>query len=375
MASVSLKNLTKIYSGKNGGAVAAVEDLNLDIQDHELVILAGPANSGLSSIVRMIAGLEEVSGGEIFIGDRRVNDLAPKDRDIALAPQDHTPYPRMSVYDNLAFGLKLRRFPSAEIKKRVAAASEIFGLQELLEREPASLSGEQRQRIAIARAIALQPKAFLFDDPLANLEPKIRSQMRLEIAKLHQRLQATMIYATHDPVEALALGGRIVVMNGGVIQQDGTGRALYDDPVNIFVAGFMGNPPMNLVGGTLKQDRDWLLFTESNDGTIEVRWPISKFSAGQDLMGKPVLLGVRPDEIRMAESSKAEKGVGSFPAIIDLVEVGGSEANLHLQTGAHRLICRIPRGGEDLQGGHRGHFQLNLNTLCLFDPVSTRRLV
>jgi multiple sugar transport system ATP-binding protein len=373
MANVSLKKVTSIYPGKDGRDITAVNDLDLEIQDRELVVLTGPANSGISSIVRMIAGLEEVSKGDIFIGDRRANDLPPKDRDVALVPQDYTPYPRMSVYDNLAFGLKLRGFPSAEIKKRVGAAVEILGLQELLERKPESLSGEQRQRVAIARAIALQPKALLFDEPLASLEAKKRGQVCNEIAKLHQRLQATMIYATHDPVEALAMGGRIVVMRDGVIQQDGAATALYDDPVNVFVAGFVGNPPMNLVGGALKQDRDWLLFTEANDGTIEVRLPVSEFPAGQDFVGKPVLLGVRPEEIRVVEPSKAERYSGSFPAIIDLVEVVGAEANLYLQTGAHSLICRAQRG-VDYQAGHRAHFQLNLSELCLFDPVSTRRL-
>jgi multiple sugar transport system ATP-binding protein len=375
MASVSLKKVTKIYPGKNGRDVTAVNDLDLEIQDRELVVLAGPANSGISSIVRMIAGLEEVSKGDIFIGDRRASDLPPKDRDVALVPQDYTPYPRMSVYDNLAFGLKLRRFPSAEVKKRVAAAAGILGLQKLLEHKPEFLSDEQRQRIAVARGVALQPKVFLLDEPLAGLEAKIRGQLRNEIAKLHERLQATMIYATHDPVEGLAMGGRIVVMNDGVIQQDGTATALYDDPVNVFVAGFVGNPPMNLVGGALKQDRDWLLFTEANDGTIEVRLPVSEFPAGQDFAGKPVLLGVRPEEIRIVEPSKAEKYSGSFPAIIDLIEVVGAEANLYLQTGAHALIFRTQRGADHRQAGQRAHFQLNLNKLCLFDPVSTRRLV
>jgi multiple sugar transport system ATP-binding protein len=323
----------------------------------------------------MIAGLEDVSEGDIFIGDRRANDLPPKDRDVALVPQNYTPYPRMSVHDNLAFGLKLRRFPSAEIKKRVVAAAEILGLQELLERKPESLSGEQLQRVAIARAIALQPKALLFDEPLASLEAKIRGQVRSEIAKLHQRLQATMIYATHDPVEALAIGGRVVVMNEGAIQQDGTATALYDDPVNVFVAGFVGDPPMNLVGGALKQDREWLLFTEANDGTIEVRLPVSEFPAGQEFVGKPVLLGFRPEEITIGKSSNTEKYSGSFPAIIDSVETVGAETNLYLQTGAHTVICRTPRGGDQWEVGHRGRFQLNLSKLCLFDPLSTSRIV
>jgi multiple sugar transport system ATP-binding protein len=375
MAKVSLKGVTKIYPGKNGRDGTAVNGLDLEIQDHEFVVLAGPPKCGMSSVVRMIAGLEDISKGDIFIGDRRVNDLPPKDRDIALASQNYMPYPRMSVHDNLAFGLKLRKFPGAEVKKRVVAAAGILGLQELLERKPESLSAEQRQRLAVARAIALQPKVFLFDEPLANLEATVRGQMRHEIAKLHQRLQATMIYATHDPVDAMAMGGRIVVMNDGAIQQDGPPPTLYDGPVNVFVAGFLGSPPMNFVRGALKQEREWLLFSEAGEGTIEARWPVSEFPAGQDFAGEPVLLGVRPEEIRLAESAKAEKYTGSFPAIIDLVEVLGAEVGLTLQTGAHTLVCRTPRGVDSPSAGHRAQFQLNLKKLYLFEPGSTRRIV
>lgn len=374
MAKVSLKGVTRIYPGKNGRDVTAVNDLDLEIQDHEFVVLAGPPNCGISSIVRMIAGLEDISKGDIFIDDRRVNDLPPRDRDIALVFQNYSPYPRMSVQDNLAFGLKLRKFPSAEAKKRVVAAAGILGLEELLERKTESLSAEQRQRLAVARAIALQPKAFLFDEPFANLEGTARGQLRNEIAKLHQRLQVTMIYATHDPVEAMAMGGRIVVLNDGAIQQDGTAPALYEEPGNVFVAGFLGSPPMNFVRGALKQERDWLLFSEADEGTIEARWPISEFPAGQDFAGKPVLLGIRPEEIGIAESAKAEKDIGSFPAIIELVEVRGAEVDLTLQTGAHTLVCRTQRGVDHRPAGHRARFQLNLKKLCLFDPDSTRRI-
>ncbi len=375
MANVSLKKVTKTYPGREGRDVVAVQDLDLEIEDREFVVITGPHKSGISSIVRMIGGLDDVSTGDIFIGDRRVTDLPPKDRDLALVSQDYVPYPRMSVYDNVAFGLKQRKFPSPEIKKRIVAATEILGLQDLLEREAESLSSEQRQRIAIARSLALQPKVFLFDEPLANLEVKARRRMRNEIAKLHQRLQATMIYATHDPVEALALGSRIIVLNDGEVQQDGPAQKLYDEPANVFVAGFLSNPPVNLVRGTLKRDRDGLLFSEAEDGTIEARWPISEFPVGQDLVGKPILLGVRPEEIGIGESSKAEKSSGSFAAIIDLVETEGADVNLHLQTGAHTLICRVPREMGQWQPGHRGRFQLNVNKLCLFDPVSTRRIV
>ncbi|HEX7517673.1 MAG TPA: ATP-binding cassette domain-containing protein [Chthoniobacterales bacterium] len=375
MARVSLKNVTKIYPDKTGRNVTAIHDLDLEIQDREFVVLVGQPNCGISSIVRMIAGLDDISKGEIFIDDHCVHDMSPKDRDIAMVSQNYAPYPRMSVYDNLAFGLKLRKLPNAEIGKRVLAAAGILGLEELLERKPEFLSGQQRQRVAIARAIALRPKVFLFDEPLASLEATTREQMRNEITKLHQRLQATMIYATHDPIEAMAMGGRIVVMNDGVIQQYGTALTLYDEPVNAFVAGFVGSPPMNFVRGALKQDRDWLLFSEVEDGTIEVRLPISEFPAGRDFVGKPVLLGIRPEEIRIAQSSKAEKYSGSFPAIIDLVEAMGAEANLYLQTGAHRLVCRTQRGVDHREAGHRAQFEMNVKKLYLFDPASTRRIV
>jgi multiple sugar transport system ATP-binding protein len=375
MASVSLRNVTKIYPGQNGRDVTAIKDLELEIQEREFIVLVGPRHCGISSVVRMIAGLDDISKGDILVGARRVNGMPPKDRDIAMVSQDHVPYPRMLVYDNLAFSLKLRKFPNAEIKKRVLAAAGILGLQELLEREPASLSSEQRQRVAIARAIALQPKVFLFDEPLADLEAKARRQLRNEIMKLHQRLQATMIYATHDPIEAIAMGGRIVVLNDGAIQQDGTVLALHDEPVNVFVAEFVGSPPMNLIRGVLKQDRDWLLFSEVEDGTIEVRLPIAEFPAGRDFVGRPVLLGIQPEEIRIAESSKAEKSSGQFPAIIDLVEATGAGANLYFQTGAHTLVCRTQRDVDNLEAGHRVQFELNAEKVCLFDPISKLRII
>jgi len=374
MAKVSLKNVTKIYPSKKGREVTAVNDLDLEIEDHEFVVLTGPPNCGISSIIRMIAGLDDISKGDIFIGDQRVNDLPPKDRDIALVPQDYMPYPRLSVHDSLAFGLKLRKFPAAELKKRVLGAAAVLGLQDLLEHRPHSLSREQRQRVAIARAVALQPKVFLFDEPLANLETKARGQMRNEIAKLHQRLQTTTIYATHDPVEAMALGGRIVVVSDGALQQDGTARLLYDEPANVFVAGFVGAAPMNFVRGSLKQERDWLLFAEAEEGTIEVRLPVSQFPAGEKFAGKAVLLGIRPEEIRIVDSTATQKYGDNFPALTDLVEVTGAATNLYLQTGAHTLICRVPSEVNALEAGHRARFSLNLNKLCFFDPVSTCRI-
>lgn len=375
MAKVTLTNVTKVNPGKDGRGGTAINDLNLEIQDREFVILVGPPGCGISSIVRMIAGLDHASKGDISISDRRINNLPPRDRDIAMVSRNFVPYPRMSAYDNLTFGLKLRKFSDPEIKKRVLEAAGILGIQELLEHKPESLSHEQRQRIAIARAVALQPEVFLFDEPLAGLEARTRGQMRNEITKLQQRLRATMIYATHDPSEAMALGGRLVVMHDGAIQQDGAVRTLYDKPENILVAAFVGTPPMNLIRGALKQDRDSLLFSEVEEGTIEARWAISEFPAGRAFVDKPVVLGIRPEEIKIAESSKAEKHSGSFPAIVDLAEATGTGTNLYLQTGAHELVCWTQRDLDYQEAGHRLQFELNLGKVCLFDPVSGRRII
>jgi multiple sugar transport system ATP-binding protein len=374
MANISLKKVTGIDPGKDREDLNAVRDLDLEIQDREFVVLVGPPNCGISRIIRMIAGLDEVSQGDIFIGDRRVNDVVPKDREIALVLQSYVPYPRMSVSDNLAFALTQRKIPKAEIKKRVLAAAGVLGLQEVLERKSESLAGEQRQRVAIARAIALQPKAFLFDEALSTLEAKARARMRNEIVKLHVRLQVTMIYATHDPIEAMALGGRIIVMSEGGIEQDGTALSLYDQPANVFVAEFL-HPPMNLIQGSLKQDRDAVVFRESDGGTIEMRLPLSEFPGARDRAGGSVLLGIRPDDIEVAEVTKnAEQLSGRFPALIDAVEAVGGESNLYLQTGAHALVCRCRRQIHHQEAGHRSQFELKREKVCLFDPVTRRRV-
>src|SRR3982750_2313567 len=269
MAKVTVKNVWKIYPGEKGRDVTAVSAVTLDIEDREFIVLGGPSGCGKSTTLRMIAGLEEISRGEIYIGDRLVNEIPPKDRDIAMVFQNYALYPHMSVYDNLAFGLKLRKHPKAEIRKRVSDAAGILGIEELLDRKPKALSGGQRQRVAVGRAIVRQPKVFLFDEPLSNLDAKMRVQMRTEITKLHQRLQATMIYVTHDQVEAMTMGDRIVVMNAGVVQQNDMPLKLYNNPVNLFVAGFLGSPPMNFINGTLKQERDSLVFRETEGGTVD----------------------------------------------------------------------------------------------------------
>ena len=374
MAKVTVKNVSKIFPGEKGRDVTAVRDVNLDIQDREFVVLVGPSGCGKSTTLRMIAGLEEISRGEIYIGDRLVNDVPPKDRDIAMVFQNYALYPHMTVYDNLAFGLKLRKYPKAEIRKRVDDAAGILGIEELLERKPKALSGGQRQRVAVGRAIVRQPQVFLFDEPLSNLDAKMRVQMRAEITKLHQRLQATMIYVTHDQIEAMTMGDRIVVMHQGEVQQTDTPLALYNQPANLFVAGFLGSPPMNFVNGTLELQGDALVFTEIKGGTIRVRLSGRERPQGRAMAGKPVLLGIRPEHIEVAQFTSTEERIGSFPAIVDMVEPMGPETNLYLQTGAHTVVCRSQRPLDHREVGHRLQFELNLAQAHLFDPDSGNRV-
>ena len=370
MASVSLKNVSKIYPGRKRADVVAVRDISLDIHEREFVVLTGPSGCGKSSVVRMIAGLEEISKGEILLGDRRVNDVAPKDRDLALVAGNHALYPGMSVYDNLAFPLTLRKFSKAEIKKRVASAAGLVELQELLEGRPESLSAVERQRVALGRALARQPKIFLFDAPFANLEAAESARMRALVKKLRQRVPATIIYATGDPVEAMAMGERIIVMNNGVIEQDGGGARVYREPANMFVAGFLGSPPMNLIHGALKLERDSILFSEAQDGTIKLRLAILDFPGAKEFVGSPVVLGLRPEDIQIAQASSST----SFAAIVNLVEPLGATADLHLQTGAHSIVSRNWEGIDGVEAGHRSEFEANPRKVHLFDPSSGRRI-
>jgi multiple sugar transport system ATP-binding protein len=378
MAKVSVRNVSKIYSGEKGRDVTAVKDVSLEVADREFVVLVGPSGCGKSTTLRMIAGLEEISKGDIFIGDKRVNNVPPKDRDIAMVFQNYALYPHMTVFDNLAFGLKLRKFPKAEIKKRVIDAAGILGIEGLLDRKPKTLSGGERQRVAVGRAIVRQPKVFLFDEPLSNLDAKMRVQMRAEIIKLHQRLQATMIYVTHDQSEAMMMGERIVVMSDGVVQQNAPPLKLYHEPANLFVAGFLGSPPMNFITGTLKADGENLRFCETEGGTIDILFPAGSRPAARDFVGKPVILGIRPEDLKAAKLERKEgrraAADNAFPAIVDLVEPMGAETNLYMQTGAHTLVCRTQNSLDHRDAGHRFQFEINPEKAHLFDPVSTRRL-
>ena len=377
MATVSVRNISKIYPGAKGGEIVAVNDLNFEMADGEFVVLAGPSGCGKSTTLRAILGLEKISQGEIFIGGRPVNDLAPKDRDVAMVFQNEALYPHLTVFDNLAFGLKLRKYSRAEIKKRVMDAASILGIESLLERKPKTLSPDQRQRVALARAIVRQPKVFLFDEPLSNLEARMRVEMRAEIVKLHQRLQTTTICTAQDSIDAMTMADRIVVMNEGVVQQNDAPLVLYNEPANLFVAGFFGTPPMNFIAGTLKDEGDRIRFREIEGGTIDVAFAAADRPAARGWNGKSIILGIRPEDLEVARFSRKEgKALGSaFPALAEMVEPMGAETNLHLQTGAHTLVCRTREALDRGESGHRFQFAVKLEKAHLFDPASTKRLV
>jgi len=371
MAKVSLKNVYKIYKGDKGKDVTAVEDFNLEIEDREFVVFVGPSGCGKSTTLRMVAGLEEISKGEIMIGDRVINDVPPKDRDIAMVFQNYALYPHMSVYDNMAFGLKLRKYPKAEINKRVMEAAAILGIEQYLERKPKALSGGQRQRVAVGRAIVRQPKVFLFDEPLSNLDAKMRVQMRTEITKLHQRLQATMIYVTHDQVEAMTMGTRIVVMKDGIIQQTEAPLKLYNEPKNLFVAGFLGSPPMNFIKGSIKSEKGHLIFKEMEGGAVELN--LGNRPALAPYVGKEVTLGVRPEDCDLVPAGKPLSD-NSFQAVVDIVEPMGAETYFYLQTGNHTVISRSHAAVDQREAGHRLQFEINAERAHVFDPVTTARI-
>jgi multiple sugar transport system ATP-binding protein len=375
MAHVSLRGIYKTFADTKGREVhAAVSNVNIEVADREFLVLVGPSGCGKSTTLRMIAGLEEISRGDVFIDDRRVNDVPPKDRDIAMVFQSYALYPHMSVYDNMAFGLKLRRYPKAEISKRVGEAADILGIEPLLKRKPKQLSGGQRQRVALGRAIVRQPKVFLFDEPLSNLDAKMRVQTRTELIKLHQRLQATMIYVTHDQIEAMTMGSRIAVMKDGILQQNEAPLTLYQEPTNLFVAGFMGSPAMNFVSGKLTAKGDRLIFKEMAGGTIECPFQERERPALKRYVDKEVIFGIRPEDIELSQGPGGPADV-TFPAVVDIVEMMGAETNFYLQTGSHTVICRSQAVVDQREAGHRLQFQLNAARAHVFDPVTTNRIV
>ena len=358
MAKVVLEHIFKIYP--NG--FVAVNDACLEIEDREFVVLVGPSGCGKSTTLRMVAGLEEISKGSIYIDGRKINDVPPKNRDIAMVFQNYALYPHMSVYENMAFGLQLRRYPKAEIEARVKEAADILGIQSMLERKPKELSGGQRQRVAVGRAIVRKPKAFLFDEPLSNLDAKMRVQMRTEISKLHGRLASTMIYVTHDQVEAMTMGDRIVVMKDGVIQQVAPPLELYDRPANQFVAGFIGSPPMNFFKGTVEQRGGALWFNEGGFAAL-VDDAHARALAGR--VGQPVVFGIRPEDVRDARSAAGAPGQAAT-ARVEVVEPMGSEVYLYLNTGRHAFIARVG-ARETAEVGQELPVAFNLSRAHYFD--------
>ncbi len=361
MAGLSLKNVSKVYP--NG--FVAVKDFNLEIADKEFIIFVGPSGCGKSTTLRMIAGLEEISSGELWIDGKLVNDVEPKDRDIAMVFQNYALYPHMSVYDNMAFGLKLRKVPKAEIEKQVHEAAKILDIEHLLDRKPKALSGGQRQRVAMGRAIVRKPKVFLMDEPLSNLDAKLRVQMRIEISKLHQRLATTIIYVTHDQTEAMTLGTRIVVLKDGLIQQVDTPQNLYNKPVNKFVAGFIGSPQMNLIDAKIEKDGADIV-VRFGDHKITLPEGKAKQLESTGYVGKEVVFGIRPEDIH-DEEMFVETSKGSIiEATIRVYELLGAEVYLYFDINDMSFTARVnPR--TTARPGDTVKFALDTSKIHIFD--------
>ncbi|MDD4953408.1 MAG: sn-glycerol-3-phosphate ABC transporter ATP-binding protein UgpC [Candidatus Omnitrophica bacterium] len=350
MAQVSLRNISKIFES-NHGSVKAVDNISLGVEDKEFMVLVGPSGCGKSTTLRMIAGLEEISQGDIYIGDKRVNDVPAKDRDIAMVFQNYALYPHMTAFENMAFGLRLRGIPGDEITQRVNEAAQILGIKRLLNRRPPELSGGERQRVAVGRAIVRKPMAFLFDEPLSNLDAKMRVQMRTEIHKLHIRLQATIIYVTHDQVEAMTMGDRIAIIKDGILQQVADPATIYDHPKNKFVAGFIGSPPMNFMNGRIIKKNGKLYFDE---GKIQVKLIEDIHEKIIPYNGSEIIFGIRCEDIydKLFVSEAPPENV--IRANCEVYEPMGSEAYLHLNTGRHAFIVRVgahdkPKVNQDLE--------------------------
>jgi len=367
MAGVRLKNLTKTF--KN---VVAVRNMNLDIKDKEFLVLVGPSGCGKTTALRMVAGLEEVTEGEIYIGDRLVNDVSPKDRDIAMVFQNYALYPHMSVFDNMAFGLKLRKVPKQEIRRRVDEVAKLLGLSELLDRKPKQLSGGQRQRVALGRAIVREPKVFLMDEPLSNLDAKLRVQTRAELIKLHRRLGITTIYVTHDQVEAMTMGDRIAVMREGVVQQVDTPLGLYNNPVNMFVAGFIGTPAMNFIEATLVKSSDRYVV---DAGSFKVVIPESKNGKFDEYVGKKVIFGVRPEDIFDKSLSPLVKpsDENTVKVSVDVIEPMGPTCTIYMNTGGHSLVATVDADTRAKEGEEM-EVVFDMEKTHLFDPQTEMAL-
>lgn len=364
MAKLTFQNLTKIYQPHQ---VMAVKDFNLEIQDKEFVVLVGPSGCGKSTTIRMIAGLEEITSGELYIDDILVNHVAPKDRDIAMVFQNYALYPHMTVYENMAIGLTLRKVPKLEIDKRVREAAQTLGIEDLLDRRPKALSGGQKQRVALGRAMVREPKVFLMDEPLSNLDAKLRVQTRSEIVKLHKRLQTTVVYVTHDQTEAMTMGDRIVVMKDGMIQQIATPLEIYERPQNVFVAGFIGNPPMNFIKVKIDDVNPCLGYL--GHYKIHITPEQSKLLEHQGYLGKTVILGIRPEDIYLSVDVSEATRFSQFQAQVDLVEMVGAETLVHLTAEENHIIVRVNTRNSDLLG-HKNEFFIDHSKILFFDPTT-----
>jgi len=361
MASVTYENIVKKF-----GEQTAVDNLNIHVDDKEFLVLVGPSGCGKTTALRLLAGLEEITSGTIKIEDRVVNDVAPKDRDIAMVFQSYALYPHLSVFENMAFGLKLRKTPRDEIKRRVNQAADTLGIQELLQRKPRQLSGGQRQRVALGRAIVREPKVFLFDEPLSNLDAKLRVQMRAEIQKLHQRLRTTFIYVTHDQTEAMTMATRIAVINRGKLQQLDTPQNLYDHPRNLFVAGFIGSPAMNFFPAKLRQDGDK---TMVDAGDFAVQVPSARAGKYKTHAGKSVIFGIRPENVHDADFAPSNIHGERVASKVDVTELMGNETLLYLVNGKNTFVARVdPRS--KLQVGSQTQVVFDMDTIHIFDSAT-----
>lgn len=356
MADITFKHVKKVYDKGN----VVVPDLNLEIKDKEFVVLVGPSGCGKSTTLRMIAGLEDISDGELYIGDRKVNDIPPKDRDIAMVFQSYALYPHMTVYKNMAFALELRKTPKEEIDQKVHEAAKILGLEEYLQRKPKELSGGQRQRVALGRAMVRKPSVFLLDEPLSNLDAKLRTEMRSQIAALHKRLETTFVYVTHDQTEAMTMGDRIVVMKDGVIQQYDTPQTLYNYPCNKFVAGFIGSPQMNFINAEVKKKGDAYALAFDR---YEI--PVQKPEL-EAYVGKEVILGIRPEDIHAEEAFLAISADSNVEAKVDLAEMMGSEIYLYFQCAGQKVVARVP-SRTAIQADDVAKLAFDTNKIHIFD--------
>jgi multiple sugar transport system ATP-binding protein len=367
MGNVSLKNVFKTYPGN----VEVVKDLSLEIQDKEFLVLVGPSGCGKSTTLRMIAGLEDISRGTISIDGKVVNEVPPKDRDIAMVFQNYALYPHMSVYKNMAYGLKMRKYPKDEIDARVREAAEILGITLYLDRKPKALSGGQRQRVAVGRAIVRKPRVFLFDEPLSNLDAKMRVQMRAEISKLHHRLQTTIVYVTHDQVEAMTMGTRIVVMKDGIIQQVAAPLDLFHHPANKFVAGFIGSPPMNFFEGEIKKDANKLYFSA---GAFSLALTDKQAKALKEYAGRKVCFGVRPGDLSYVRGAGLPAGEEVIEAGVEVVEPMGDEIYVYLEAGKHSFVAKITEEA-DVRVGREMSVAVNMAKTRFFDIETEQTIV